>query len=336
VSLAIRGSKRVNALTRERVMQVVRDTGYRPNYAARALAGKRTTTVGLLRFGSSKMQADAFYDPIMRGLRYALDIVEYDLLLFAPSRLEGSRDLTEPVVSGRVDGIVVIGTQTDREAVAEAHRRGVSVVHVGRRDFGAEVPYISADEIGGIEGALTHLRGHGHARIALVAEDLEFEPTRDKVEAFRRLSIVAGTNPDAVTVCRVGQADPLQVRDVARSLLDRGITAAITTRDPVAVALIRGLSELGVRVPEQFAVFAYDNLEWAPMAEPPLSCIGPPRYKMGVAAGEMIVDLIEGRSISWPRVLPTEMVTRRSCGCVWDPIAEQGGPPGASPSDAAG
>ena len=166
---------------------------------------------------------------------------------------------------------------------------------------------------------------------------MSFEPTRDKVEAYRRPSTEAGV---ARTTCSrstsVRPSPSGSARPLRAVLLDRGITAAITTRDPLAVALIRGLSELGVRVPEQFAVFAYDNLEWAPMAEPPLSCIGPPRYKMGVAAGEMIVDLIEGRSISWPRVLPTEMVTRRSCGCVWDPIAEQGGPPGASPSDAAG
>src|SRR6266536_5394470 len=61
VSLAIRDSPRVKVETRERVMRIVRETGYRPNFAARALAGRRTTTVGLLRFGSSRMQADSFY-----------------------------------------------------------------------------------------------------------------------------------------------------------------------------------------------------------------------------------------------------------------------------------
>ena len=50
------------------------------------------------------------------------------------------------------------------------------------------MPTVSADEIGGLEEALRHLREHGHARIALIAEDLAFEPTRDKVEAYRRLS----------------------------------------------------------------------------------------------------------------------------------------------------
>ena len=136
VSLAIRLSPRVNAVTRERVLRIVRETGYRPNYAARALAGRRTTTVGLVRYGSSKMQGDSFYDAILAGLRRALEDADYDLLLFAPTRLADSHDLTEPIVSGRVDGMVIIGTQTDREAVANAHRQGACIVHVGRRDFG--------------------------------------------------------------------------------------------------------------------------------------------------------------------------------------------------------
>ena len=49
------------------------------------------------------------------------------------------------------------------------------------------------------------------------------------------------------------------------------MTAAVTTRDPLAVALIRGLREQGVSVPDQFAIVAYDNLEWSPLVEPPLS-----------------------------------------------------------------
>src|SRR5439155_9013171 len=118
-------------------------------------------------------------------------------------------------------------------------------------------------EVGGIEAALDHLRMHGHSRVALVAEDLTFEPTRDKAEAFRRLRMASGATPDSPIVHGVGQANPERVRDVARQLLDQGITAAVTTRDPIAVALVRGLREFGVQVPEQFALIAYDDLDWA-------------------------------------------------------------------------
>jgi DNA-binding LacI/PurR family transcriptional regulator len=326
VSLAIRLSPRVNAATRERVLRIVRETGYRPNYAARALAGKRATTVGLVRYGSSKMQGDSFYDAILAGLRRALEDADYDLLLFAPTRLMDHQDLTEPIVSGRVDGMVIIGTQTDRAAVTNAHKQGACIVHVGRRDFGSDVPIVSADEVGGLADALAHLREHGHRRIALIAEDLAFEPTRDKVEAYRRLSAEAGAGPADQLALDVGQAEPERVREVVGRLIDHGMTAAVTTRDPLAVALIRGLGERGRQVPDDFAVIAYDNLEWSPLVEPPLSCVSPPRYEMGLAAGQMIVSLVEGRKVESPRVLPTHMVTRRSCGCSWSPLDEGRGP----------
>jgi LacI family transcriptional regulator len=324
VSLAIRLSPRVNAATRERVLRIVRETGYRPNYAARALAGRRTTTVGLVRYGSSKMQGDSYYESILGGLRSALEAAEYDLLMFAPTRLTDSHDLTEVIVSGRVDGMVVIGTQTDRDAVAHARRQGARLVHVGRRDFGVDVPHVSADEVGGLEEAVTHLREHGHGRIALIAEDLAFEPTRDKVEAYRRISAEAGAGPEDLLALAVGQAEPARVREAVGAMLDRGMTAAVTTRDPLAVAVIRGLRERGVDVPSQFAMIAYDNLEWAPLVEPPLTCISPPRFEMGVAAGQMIVSMIEGREVESSRVLSTRMVRRRSCGCAWSPLDERG------------
>jgi LacI family transcriptional regulator len=325
VSLAIRLSPRVNSATRDRVLRIVRETGYKPNYAARALAGRRTTTVGLVRFGSSKMQGDSFYDAILGGLRRALEEASYDLLLFAPRSIAAAPDLTEPIASGRVDGMVVIGTQTDRRAVAEAQRQGACLVHVGRRDFGVDVPTVSADEVGGLEEALQHLREHGHQRIALVAEDLSFEPTRDKVEAYRRLSSAAGIPADGQLALDVGQAEPDRVREAVRVLRERQMTAAVTTRDPLAVALIRGLGEVGVTVPNDFAIIAYDNLEWATLVDPPLTCVSPPRYDMGFAAGQMIVELIEGRSVESPKMLPTEMVPRRSCGCAWSPLDERRG-----------
>jgi len=209
---------------------------------------------------------------------------------------------------------------------------GVHVVHVGRRDFGVAVPLISADEVGGIEAALAHLRQHGHERIGLVAEDPAFEPTRDKIEAYLRVSLRAGARAEDLVALGVGEAEPNRVREAVRALLERGITAAVTTRDPIAVALIRGLREVGVEVPESFALIAYDDLEWAPLAEPPLSCIGPPRFDMGRAAGSMIVDLIEGRSVMSPRILPTRLVTRRSCGCVWSPLDDGAGGEESAPA----
>jgi LacI family transcriptional regulator len=112
------------------------------------------------------------------------------------------------------------------------------------------------------------------------------------------------------------------VRQAVGRLVEHRMTAAVTTRDPLAVALIRGLGERGVTVPGQFAVIAYDNLEWSSLVEPPLTCISPPRFEMGLAAGQMIVNLIEGKSVDAPCVLPTQMVTRRSCGCAWSPLDE--------------
>ena len=324
VSLAIRNSPRVNAATRERVLRVVRDTGYRPNFAARALAGRRAHAVGVVTFGDSHMGhhgVDSFYDTILAGVRRALDAAEYDLLLLSAHRLAGTPDLAAPLATGRADALLVLGVETDRAAVASACASGATVVHVGRRDFGAvDVPYVTADEPGGMALAVRHLLEHGHRRLAVVAEDLAFEPTADKVAAARFTCAEAGLPADAVLTASFSPSDPDAVRAGVRALLAAGVTAALSMRAPLAVAVVRGLREVGVRVPDDFALAAYGDVAWTPLVEPPLTCISPPLFDMGVAAAELALDLIEGRAAASPRVLPNALVVRRSCGCAWRPL----------------
>src|SRR5690606_34073853 len=135
----------------------------------------RSMTIGLARYGSSRLKGDAYFDAVVKGLRHALEPAGYNLLLIATSRLTESFDLVEPIVSGRVDGVVVAGMHTDRAAVADAFRKGAALVHIGRRDFGVDVPVVTTDEVMGLQWALAHLRQHGHRRIAFVAEYLDFE-----------------------------------------------------------------------------------------------------------------------------------------------------------------
>ena len=324
VSLAIRNSPRVTAATRERVLRIVRDTGYRPNFAARALAGRRSQTVGVVTFGDSRMGShgvDSFYDTILAGVRQALDAAEYDLLLLSPHRLAGTHDLAAPLATGRADALLVLGVETDRGAVAAARAAGAAVVHVGRRDFGpVDVPYVTADESGGMALAVRHLLEHGHRRFAVVAEDLEFEPTADKVAAARETCAAAGLPADAVRAASFAPTDPDAVRTGVRDLLAAGVTATLAMRAPLAVATVRGLHEVGVRVPDDFALVAYGDTAWTPLTEPPLTCITPPLFEMGVAAGELVLDLIERREADSPRVLQNGLVVRRSCGCGWSPL----------------
>jgi LacI family transcriptional regulator len=323
VSLALRASPLVRDETRERVLSVVRQTGYRPNRAARSLASQRTETIGLFQVGVSPLELVTFAGTTETGLHRALEEAGYDLLTFASARRALAPDLEEPVLSGRVDAVVLIGEGTDRAAVAEAWRRGVKLVHIGRRDFGASgVPYVSFDQREGTLQAIEHLAAHGHRRIAFVGEDLDFEPCADKLAAFREACERSATPLDESLLLELPLYAGEAVRPVARRLLDAGATAVLASRDVMAVDLIRALREAERRVPTDLAVVSYGNLSWTPLTEPPLTCISMPRFELGLEAGRLVVEVVERRDGPTRRSVPTNLVVRRSCGCAWDPIEE--------------
>jgi LacI family transcriptional regulator, repressor for deo operon, udp, cdd, tsx, nupC, and nupG len=323
VSLVLRQSPLVKPETRERVLRVVGETGYRRNHAARILASQRTETIGLAQLGVSPLEITTFSGTIETGLHRALEEAGYDLLVLSAARRAEGFDLVEPVRSGRVDGLVAIGESSDRAAVSSAWAGGTKLVHIGRRDFGAvDVPYVKVDEAAGSDQAIRHLREHGHTRIAFVGEDLDFEPCADKLAAYRVSCRAAGLldTSDLELELPLNAGDA--VRPVVRRLVEAGATAAIVSRDVQAVDLIRGLREAGRRVPETFAVISYGNAVWTPLTEPPLTCIHMPRFELGLEAGRLVAELVEDRETSWPRAVPTSLVVRRSCGCSWDPFDE--------------
>jgi DNA-binding LacI/PurR family transcriptional regulator len=91
--------------------------------------------------------------------------------------------------------------------------------------------------------------------------------------------------------------------------------AIAAANDSMAIGMIMGLKERGIRVPADVAVVGFDDIEAATFFNPPLTTVKQPIYAQGYRAVQMALDLIEGKSVERDQALSTEMVLRQSCGC---------------------
>jgi LacI family transcriptional regulator len=81
--------------------------------------------------------------------------------------------------------------------------------------------------------------------------------------------------------------------------------------------VIRACKERGIRVPEDVAVVGFDNVGWAPLHDPPLTTVRIFWREIGVQAARRLIDRIERGALASIRLrMNTELITRRSCGCV--------------------
>ena len=150
-----------------------------------------------------------------------------------------------------------------------------------------------------------------HPVVAEVTDRIREKSRKTRADYLRRMNERITLRES--TVAEIGPGW-LGIGLLAFSLFDAARIHAFDHLPHLRFSLVKGLARI-----------AYDNLEWSPLVEPPLTCVSPPRYDMGVAAGQMIVSLIERRPVESPRVLATQMVTRRSCGCAWSPLDERRG-----------
>jgi DNA-binding LacI/PurR family transcriptional regulator len=94
-------------------------------------------------------------------------------------------------------------------------------------------------------------------------------------------------------------------------LFATGVTAIFCYNDMIAVGALLACRELGIAVPDQLSVVGYDDVETARYVTPPLTTIHQPKLRLGEIAMQMLLDLLEGRSVQ-NQVLPTELVVRAS------------------------
>ncbi len=303
------GPRPVAPATASRVRDAIDMLGYRPNATARALKLGTTGVLGLIVPDSS----NPFYAEF--GLEIEKSATARGLaLLIASSNsdLELEIRLIRDMTGRQLDGLLVSGIAGPPvPGVGGVPRVSTPIVYL---DSPVPVPghtTFSSDAQSGATQLTEHLvRVHGHTSVALLM-GTSSQPWRDGREVGWRLVMRNRGNPDA----RIVRA-PFTRRggyEGGRELLigrDRP-RAVFASSDLQAVGLLRAAHELGVRVPEDLAIVAYDGTEEAEFSWPPLTCA---QQRVGEIAGQA-VRVITDREKASHRVFEPDLVVRRSCGC---------------------
>lgn len=290
VSLALAGSSRVRPETRERVLRVVQATGYRRNPAAAALAGGSTRTVGVVEFGPPAYLSDRAYIGYLAGIEEATSANGYDLLLLSAQRASGSGWLLALARARRFDGLVLLGPETDRPAVAEVLSAGVPAVHIGRRVIhDHDLPYVTPDYVQAGKLAVHRLCSSGVTHVLYVTSVNQPESKRDlqqgMAEAVRQLAASG-------RVVTASSLDLVPSEQIPWALLTGRVVGLIVHGSTTGMAVLRALASVGRRPP----MVVYDDEGWLGEAAPGADLLRPPKRLIGYTAAMLALDLIAGKA----------------------------------------
>ncbi|MFR9731464.1 LacI family DNA-binding transcriptional regulator [Saccharopolyspora sp. MS10] len=316
VSRVINDSPRVSPEARELVEAAVRDLGYVPNRAARALVTRRTGAVALvLSEPEHKFFDDPFFASAVRTVSQHLSAVDSQLVLLLVHRPDDHARIARYLAAGHVDGALVLAPHRE-DPLPEAVRQLPLPVVFGGRPWIPErgLHLVDHDNVGGGRLATEHLLGLGRRELVTVAGPQDEHAGLERLAGWRE----ATGADEAATALRAepgGFTEPGGERAMA-ALLERvpGLDAVFAANDLMAAGALRALRAAGRRVPEDVAVVGFDDQPTiAPHTSPPLTTI---RQDPALRTAHMVAllrRLIAGERVAPGReVLPVRLVRRES------------------------
>ncbi len=320
VSRVVNDRPNVRDGVRERVWEVIHETGYQPHAAARSLVTRRTRIVGaIIPEAVTTLFTDPFFAHLLCGITKTCNSQRYHLMLSLFNHPAGQEEMYRRVVrSGHLDGVVVASTRVDDPLIARLLEDGVPFVTVGRHPD-ERVRYVDVDNVAAARMAVEHLIRLGHRRIATITGPLNMTSGEDRLEGYRQ-ALEAHRLPVDENLIVEGDFTGAGGTVAARRLLSISITAIFAASDIMAVGALKVLREAGLRVPHDVALVGFDDVPLATAVEPALTTVRQPIEQMGSMAADLLVNLLENppdeQAPAHKTILPGKLVVRDSCGAL--------------------
>jgi DNA-binding LacI/PurR family transcriptional regulator len=315
VSRALNNGYGVNDETRKHVLQVAARLNYRTNQVARGLVTGRSRTIGLI---VSDIR-NPFFAEVARGAEDAAYRAGHDLVLCnSDLKAEKQMGYFDALLAKRVDGIVMNSVAVLSHAQQDQlWAAGVPIVLLNRSSAYRRFSSVLGDNLQGGEIAGKYLIDLGHTKVAHVTGPRAHGNFGDRVKGFLKAFHDRGLpEPEII----YGEHTFAGGYESANQLLgpDRRITAIFAGNDVIAFGCIRTAIEKGIRIPDDLSIIGFDNVEMSQITSPPLTTIDQPKYEIGRAAIEMLLNMMAKDGIREPeqRVIGVRLIERKSCARV--------------------
>ncbi len=315
VSYALNGQPGVSAATRKRIVAIAEEIGFNPNSAARALSGASARAVGLAVCRPARILGiEPWFMGLISGFEGELAARAYALTL----QVVGSPEQEIEVYrrwwgERRIDGVIVTDLRENDIRLPVLHELALPAVVIGGPSDTGSIAQIWSDDAGAINEAVRYLVMLGHRRIARVSGLPGLLHTQTRTNAFENICQSLGltaavTVPSDYTGEEGGRA--------TRNLLigDDRPTAIIFDNDVMAIAGLAVAQEMGLSVPGDLSIVAWDDSTLCRLVHPPLTALSRDIAEYGAHAARELLAAIDGNAVGDIEAGTAHLTPRGSTG----------------------
>jgi DNA-binding LacI/PurR family transcriptional regulator len=267
----------------------------------------------VLRRSPRNLGIERFYDEVIAGMEQELRTRGIHVLLQVVNTLEDELESYRRwAASDKVGGVVLVDLVEDDPRSAVVDSLGLAAVILGEPLTQGNQAVVSVNNYRAMADAVRQLAALGHARLGRVSGPSSLLHTRSRTRSFHEVLGSDGLSGESV------EGDYSSASGVAatRALLlsDSPPTAIIYDNDVMAVAGLDVAHELGIAVPEELSLLAWDDSTLCLLASPRLSAMSHDVHQLGILAASLLLALIDGKPMT-TKVAPQPVFIQRGTTC---------------------
>ncbi len=296
VSYALNGQPGVSEATRRKIIAIADEIGFSPSSAARALSGAAARAVGLVLSRPARtLGLEPFFMELISGVEATLSARSYGLTLQMTSDPEAEAAIYRRWWGERrIDGVLVCDLRENDPRIPEIEKLNLPAVVIGGPGHTGGLANIWSDDAAAVVETVEYLHALGHRRIARVGGEAAFLHTRIRADAFGQVCTRLGLS-DATSVTSDYSGE--EGARITRRLLSsrRRPTAIIYDNDVMAIAGLGVAQEMGLNVPADLSLVAWDDSVLCRLVHPALTALQRDIPAYGARAASMLLDIVDGR-----------------------------------------
>jgi DNA-binding LacI/PurR family transcriptional regulator len=294
VSLAFHNRPGVSPATRERILQVADELGWRPNQAASSLSGRRLHTVGLaIARPARTLGLEPFYMEFISGIESVLVTRNCALLLQLVDEDDAEIAIQrEWWRSGRVNGSILVDLKLDDPRIPALAAIGLPAVAVGDPALAGPFTAVWTDDTAAISEAVRYLAALGHRRVARVSGPESLGHSVIRTRAMREVGAELALEEARVVHTDYSGEDGARATRTLLTSPSRP-TAIIFDNDVMAVAALSVAAEMGLSVPRDVSLLAWDDSQLCLLTRPTLSAMSHDVCSFGAEAARTLLAVLD-------------------------------------------
>lgn len=274
--------------TKQRIEDAIEKLGYQPNFIARSLKQKRTSTIAIIVANIMHYLSTE----ISRAIEdFCQDHDLHAIVCNADDNPEKEKRYIEMLRAKQVDGLIIFPTGHNNDLYENMIKEGYPVVFVDRKVDKLNAFSVVTDNANSTCNAIKRLIAKGHEHIAFVVQPLTVSTRKSRLEGYKKAILEAGltVNPEYIVESDI---DEMKSKLEKLFALEKRPTALFAGNDRVFLIVMEFLKEKSMILGKDIDLVVFDNIPFANLVDKPISFIVQPATEMGRKAAELLFEQI--------------------------------------------